>query len=213
MTATTPHLSPKPWLRIWIHPRSTVRELLVAPSGLTIWVLAMVSGIGQSLVQGAQNNVGAKAPVLTILSVSALVGAIWGLLQLHVLALLLYLVGRWTSGKATFQQVRAVIAWAEIPHVVLVASWLLGTVFFGRLLFVNTEALGASPPPALLFGMMLVYLTSLVCLSWSFVILVQGLAEAQGMSAWKSLGSILTAGLMLGVVALLVVTIAIGVTR
>jgi len=161
------------------------------------------------MVQGAQNNVGAKAPLLVLLPVCALVGAIWGLLQMHVLALFLFIVGRVTTGPATFRQVRMVLAWAEVPHTVLVACWLLGAIVFGRLFFLNPEGLGLNPPPALLLGMLFVYLVSLVAVSWSLVILVKGLAEAQGISAWAALGSLLLAGLILGVSVVIVLQMVV----
>ena len=213
MTATSPTVAGSPWLRIWTHPRSTIRDLLIGPPSPAIWGLAVLNGIAQSLVQGAQNSVGARAPVAVILPSTILVGAIWGILQLHLVSGLLFLVGRWTSGRATFRQMRTVVAWSTVPQSVVVATWLIGTAVFGRLLFVDVDALGATPPPALALGMLLIFLISFTCIVWSFVILVQGLAEAQGISAWKALGTVVAAVLMFGVAVLVVITIVLGVVR
>ena len=213
MTATATSLASSPWLQIWIRPRSTVRQLLNAPSGPALWVLPISSGIGQSLIQGASNNVGAKGPVVFILLLSTVIGAIWGLLQIHFLSLLFYGVGRVTQRPATFRQVRLVLAWAEVPHVVLVASWVLAALVFGRVLFLDPDALGTNPPPLLLLGMLFVYLVSFICVAWSLVLVVKGLAEAQGTSVWWALGSVVVVAALIGVATIVILAFVVMLAR
>jgi len=168
-----------------------------------------MSGIGQSMVQSAQNNVGVRAPVLMILPATALVGAIWGLLQIHILTWFLWAAGRVTNGPATFRQVRISLAWAQVPHVVLVVCWLLAAIVFGRLFFLNPDNLGLNPPMLLLAGITAVYLVSAVCVAWSLVLLVLGFAEAEGVSAWRALGTVLVTLVAFGIAALIVMLFVI----
>jgi hypothetical protein len=187
--------------------------LLDAGPSPAIWGLSAISGIAQCLVEGQHNGVGADGPALLILLIASLGGAVWGVVQLHLLTALLYLVGLWTRGPATFRQLRTVIAWAAVPQAVVLVCWLVGTAVFGRLLYLRTDSLGSNPPPTLAFGMFLIGLTTFACALCSFGILVQGLAEAQGVSAWKATGSIIGA-VMLGVVVLLgLVMIVMGVMK
>src|SRR5437016_10455153 len=99
MTTVT-SLSPRPWLDIWLHPRATVRGLLGESPLYLELLLVAGSGVVQSMVQATSTQVGARVPGSTILLMTIVVGAAWGLLQLHVVATLLFLVGRWTGAPA-----------------------------------------------------------------------------------------------------------------
>jgi hypothetical protein len=178
-----------------------------------VWVLPILSGIAQSLVQAQSNEVGARASAASILALAVPIGAAWGLLQLVVLASSLYLVGRWTGSSATFAQIRAVIAWAAVPQAALLVCWLAGTALWGRLLYMNPDVAAPIGGASFALGLLAIGLATLTCVIWAFVILVKGLAEARGGSAWQALGNIIVAGLMVGVAAMVVAVIAVGVTH
>ena len=204
MTGLAPTIPP-PWISIWRHPRATIRSILSGQAHSLSWLaLAAVSGVAQTLVRGEQNNIGARAPLLWILVAAVLIGVVWGVVQLHVLTASLYLVGRWSGDKATFRDLRMAIAWSQVPQVVVFASWLIAAVFLGRGVFRVAESLG--PGEVLIaFALFALSLVTLVCVVWSLVILVNGLAEAQRISGAMAVFHLIGAGLMLGVAALVFV--------
>ena len=206
---TTPtQTSPSPWLHIWVHPRATVRGLLGNSPLYVELLLAAGSGVVQSMVQGNSNQVGARIPGSAILVASLVVGAAWGLLQLHLVAALLYLVGKWTGAPAPFSGLRTALAWAAVPQIAVLPLWVLGTLIFGRLLYMDAELALARMPLAVLAQAILV-LGTFVCAGWWLVLQVIGVAEVQHVSAWRALGHFVVAGLMLGAVAILIVFVVI----
>jgi hypothetical protein len=206
MTAPPP-LKRAPWRDIWIHPRRTVRELVAAGPNHAALLFPVAWGVVQSLFQGAQNNVGARAPVALIVVMTFAIGSVWGLLQVHVLSGLVYLVGRWTGAKADYYPVRTAVAWGTLPAAASLVLWMLGTLAFGRALFLNDQSLAATRRPDLLIGIGLIYLTTAALWLWSAVIIVGGIAEVQGGSIWRAVGTIVVGLVMFAVVVVLVVTV------
>jgi hypothetical protein len=177
-----------------------------------VWLFPMLSGITQSLVQAQSNGVGARMGAAVIISFAVPIGAVWGLLQLFVLAASVYFAGRWIQGRATFIQLRTVIAWAAVPQVVLLAMWLAATAFWGRVLYVDPDFAVPMGGPLFALGLLVLGLTTITAVIWSLIILAKGIAEAQGWSAWKALGNVIVAALMVGVAAMLVALIVVVLT-
>ena len=203
MTATALP-KPAPWRHIWTQPRATLRGLVDSGPNHSALIISAAWGVVQSLFQGAQNNVGARAPVWAIVLMAIPIGAIWGLLQLYLLTGLVYVVGRWTGARAPFGHLRTVVAWASFPLAVTLVPWLLGTLLFGRFFFLSADAAATTGSVGLLLGIAVLYLATLGLWVWSLVVLVPGLAEILGVSAAKAIG-IIVAGLLTFGVGILVV--------
>jgi len=195
-------------LRIWTHPRATVRELLGHSPLYVELLLVAGSGVIQSIVQGMSNHVGARLPGFIILLGTLVIGTLWGLLQLHVIATPLYYVGKWTGAPARFRDLRTALAWAAIPQVAILPFWLLGTLVFGRFLYVEPELALARMPLAVL-AQGLLSLATLLCSGWWLVLQVFTVAEVQGVSAWRGLGNLFAAVAMIAVAVVLVVFVVL----
>ncbi len=196
---------------MWLHPRATVRELLNTSSLQVELLLAAGSGILQSIVQGISNNVGVRFSSAMIVLSTVVLGATWGLLQLHVFAVTLYLVGRWTGAPAQFRHLRTALAWAAVPQVAMLPFWLLGTLVFGRFLYVDPQAAMARMPAVL--AQVVLALATLVCCGWWLVLEVFAVAEVQRVSAWRALGNFVAAALVCGVVVVLLVLVVAFINR
>jgi hypothetical protein len=150
------------------------------------------------------NHVGARLPGFMILLWTLVIGAVWGLLQLHVIATPLYYVGKWTGAPARFGDLRTALAWSAIPQVAILPLWVLGTLVFGRFLYLEPEVVLTRMPFAVL-AQGLLSLGTLVCCGWWLVLQVFTVAEVQGVSAWRALGNLIAAVAMVaGAVTLLV---------
>lgn len=194
-----------PWLSIWTQPRDTVRYLVATDPDRHVLQLAMAGGVAQSLAQAMESGVGDKVDLAVILLMSLVIGSVFGLLMLYLGSALLHWTGRWIGGRATREQLRTAVGWSNVPVVVLLfaAGPLLGIA--GRVPFMSEQTLvagGVGLPAAAatgVFGIAMVVLTV-----WAFVILLKGVGEVQGFSAWKAWGNVLFAGaaVLLPIVAL-----------
>ena len=212
MTTIAPTTS-APWLRIWTHPRVTIREQLARGSSAAVWIIPLFSGIAQTLVRVADRDLGLRASAGMILVLAIPIGAIWGVVQLYILAGLLYLVERANKGRATFGQLRIALAWAAVPQVVVVAIWIIGTLLAGRFLYMDPDRAVASGAGWTVLTIAFTNLASAVCAIWWLVLSVFTVAEAQGGSAWRALGTMILAALILGVVALLAIVVVVALSH
>ena len=198
-----------PLLQVWIHPRATVRQALAVPPSPALWLLAAASGLASSLVRAQGHNLGAQAPVRFIWLLAVPIGGAVGLVEWHVLAGLLWLVGRLQDGQAGFRRLRTAVVWSGVPQLVVIASYLVSTLVVGRLAFVDADFVIATRARSLVVGMVLSAVVLLTCGVWSLVILVQGVAEAQNITAPQAMGHVLLVLLLAVVIVFVVVGIMI----
>ncbi len=114
-----------PWLSIWWHPRSTIRQIVDTNPRRSVLLIMMSVGVAGVLMQGARflNRSGLPVPIffLMLLGLGAVVGLIW----LYLFGWLYRWVGSWLGGQAKNVEVRAAIAWAQVPTL---AGWLLWVI-------------------------------------------------------------------------------------
>jgi hypothetical protein len=122
------------------------------------------------------------------------------------------MTGRWIGGEAEPDPIRTALAWGNLPNVAGLLLWLPALALFGREMFTEaTPALEAQPWLAVLY--LPLGMAWFVLGLWSLVLLLKGIGEVQGFTAWKALGNLLLAGLVIVVpVALFVVGVAL-ITR
>jgi len=191
------------WFQMWRGPRSGVRRAVTEGAVWgALWV-AVASGMVQSFMSGADKHVGTRATAATIVVVAMAVGAVWGLVQLALLATLLYVVGRWTNSRAHFGQLCTALGWAQVPLSAALPLWLIGTLVLGRVLYIDPQEVewsGAAGP--LLVA--LVFLGTAACAIWSWILMVKAVAEIEGVKSWTAFGHIILALTCLGVAVMLV---------
>ena len=209
MFDTTAEISaPNPWISIWTEPRATIRYLVSTDPGRSVVALAVLGGIAQSLSQAIDQGLGEELSIPMILLFAAGFGSIAGLLALYLGSYLVQWTGRWIGGEGSLPKIRTALGWANVPMVVHLGFTFLLIPVLGQVLFLTEESkvqsLGAGGAMAfLLYG-----LAAMVLGIWSFVILLKGLGEVQGFSAWKAWGNLVLALLpfvALGVIAAILI--------
>ena len=153
-----------------------------------IFVLAAIGGFANALDRASLKSMGDEAPLVFILIVSLIAGAIGGIFALYVLGAVLQWTGRWIGGKATASQVRAAIAW---PHVI--TAWGL-LIWIPELLIFDQELFTTHMPrveSSLLLILLLAafYSLEMTIFVWFVVVALKCLGEAQGFSAWRAIGN------------------------
>lgn len=187
------------FLTIWLQPRDTIRRIVRRNPRYFVIALAAIAGITSSLSSMPGRSGGAEDSVRQLLLVAFLAGPLLGLLGVFLGGWLVRLTGRWLlEGRGGAREVRAALAWGELPGVVALPLWLLATAAFGTAVLAQRtfDLVGASPVYAL-FAISIVGLRT-----WGLILTAHTVAEVQGYrSAWKGLLNLLLAVLLIGLVA------------
>lgn len=195
----------EPWITIWTRPRATVRWLVENHPERNLLLLAALGGITQVLDRAVWRSLGDRLPLLTILGFAVVGGIITGIAAMYLGSALLRWTGSWLGGKASPEEVRTAVAWANVPLVVALALWIPELALFGKELFTSaTPQIDSSP--ALLAALIVFGLLDLTLAVWAVVIFVTGLSEVQGFSVWKAAGN---AALTLVVILLPIAAVAL----
>jgi len=196
-----------PFLTIWLRPRDTIRGIVKTNPSHHVIPLAMCGGIVQALNQASARNAGDHLSLSAILGLAIVAGPIGGLVGLYFWGWLFALAGRWLGGRAENDEVRAAIAWGMVPMLASIPILGVQLGFFGHAIFTSQPPNLDSRPE---LGLILAAtgILEIVFGIWSFVALVKCIGEVQRFSAWRALGSILLAGLLI-VVPLIVLLVLI----
>ena len=183
-------LSINPWTAMWVRPRETIRQIVQVAPGYMYPLLCFIYGFPMTM-QLAQNfSLGSRFPLVVILIGAVILAAILGALMINIGTALLSWTGKWIGGTGTFQQIRAAVAWSNMPSVVNIILWVINIGFFGSRIFrsdfIETPFVGNE-----LSLIMLTAIIQLVIAVWAFIIILNALAEVQGFSAWKAFLNIL----------------------
>lgn len=194
-----------PWRSIWIRPRETVRYLVQRGPGPMVLVLAALGGISQFLDRASIAAMGDTYTTSFIVLLAILLGPALGIIGLYIGGWLFAWTGRWIGGQGSAPDVRIALAWATVPVVFGLLVWMFNLAVIGGDLF-TTYMPGVEARPILAIVMMFTGLITIALGIWSLVIMLHGIAEVHGFSAWKALGTVL-----LGLVPLFGLVFVIGI--
>lgn len=209
------HATLNPWRSMWLHPRLTVRHLINTNPRYAVLLLAIASGICNVISESIDSDLASRFNLATILGLLLLTGAVAGIIGLYVGGWLIGWTGSWIKGQASNEHIRTALAWSNVPTLWLLLVWLIMIAATGLEFFANqTPNLDASPLLALV--MLAGWIATVVLGIWSLVLLVAGIAEAQGFSIPKAIGNLLLAFLMvlvfwaiIGVIAAIVIPLVL----
>lgn len=184
-----------PWLGMWTQPRETVRALVATDPHRAVLLLAGLAGIAQVLENASSRNVGDTLPLFAIVASALLIGPFAGIIGVYISGALLAWTGRWIGGAAPPLHIRTAVAWAALPHVFALVLWVPTVALLGIEAFTAESTL--LEDSLLVSLMMMFYWLTLAALAiWSFVLMLHGVGEVQGFSAWRALGNVLLSALV-----------------
>jgi hypothetical protein len=187
----------KPWLSIWIRPRTTIRAIIDSNPNRFIILLALFMGMNQGLNRVSSikfwddSNISINLP--TIIIISLIIGAIGGIVSLYFFGALYRWVGSLFGGRANSSQVRAAFAWASIPSTLAILLWIPNLALYGGDMFTDTTPLiNSNPIPFLCLSTIdwILYL-------WSLVLIILCISEVHRISIWRSIITFVTPALIL----------------
>jgi hypothetical protein len=149
-------------------------------------LLCFIYGLPMAL-QLAQNfSLGNRFHVAGIIGGSLILAMILGVIMINIATALFSWTGKWIGGVGTYQQIRAAVAWSNMPSIVNIAIWMINIAVFGVRIFRSdfVESTFAGNELSIIF---MTAVVQLVVAVWAFIITLKALGEVQGFSAWKAL--------------------------
>ncbi len=179
-----------PWVRIWIRPRTTMREAFETASLKHVLLLASLFGVVTFIEAASSESWGESIPLPWLLTMSASIGPAFGIAGLYIFSAILKLIGRLVGGKAESSRIRTAVAYGYIPWIWSLPAWALGITLGGIEFFRNQPERTVSDPLAigLTIGLVLVLLPVFFALIvLAIIVSCKCYGEAQGFSAWLAL--------------------------
>lgn len=175
-----------PWLNVWVHPRQTIRAIVDTNPNYRFYILAAIYGF-PTLLQVAQSFSLAQTTSLPIIIGIALVlSVLVGWVGITILTALLFWTGKWIGGAGTYRNIRAAVAWSNVPNIVDVAIWVILMFTFGSQLFTQEFANTPFTGTALTIVTTL-FFVQVIAAVWGFILFLKMVGEVQGFSAWRAL--------------------------
>jgi len=197
----------EPFLSIWVRPRATIRRIVDTNPTMHFFALVCLAAFFNSLNQASNRSVGDRMPTWAVLLMAAALSPL-AIPLIYLLARL----GRWTGAKlggvASEKEVRAAVAWSNVPMIELsLIVWPLGLVLFGDEIFRTAAPSVDASPPALSVALLLV---GVAILMWSSVVGIKCFAEVHRFSAWKAIGAgVMALGVALGLILAVAIVVVI----
>jgi hypothetical protein len=175
-----------PWLHIWFEPKKTIRSIVNTNPKYGFLFLSAVYGLPLAFNLAQTFALTPAVPLWAIVIGSFILCTFLGIIGISVSAWLLQLAGRWIGGKGNFQEVRAAVAWSNVPNCVTVIMWFILLGIFGSQAF--SHAFPETQFVGYLAGILfLIMLIETIVSVWGFIILLNTLAEVQGFSVWRAI--------------------------
>lgn len=198
-----------PWIEIWSKPRETIRDIIQHNPSYNIFILSAIYGFPALLSLAQYLLLGKVFTLLPILILSAILAPIWGYIFFSFISFIIYQVGKWIGGIGKYKEVRAVLAWSNLPMIVNVIAWLVIIGIFGILLF---QGLGDKIQLSRweIFLVLFLLLAQLIALIFSIVLFFRMLSEVQAFSIWKAILNTILALIFLLVVLIVLAIVVKG---
>lgn len=188
-----------PFWNMWIRPKDTIRSIVEKNPKSGFWWLSLLYGINFMFFLSQVFYLAHSLPFWGIIVGSLVLATPVGALLITVYSFLVLWLGKLIKGNADFMQVRAAVSWSVVTNIVNVVVWVIYIIMFGSMVFLPSfnvmHFTGAASVIITICGW-----ATLIAAIWSIVILVQGLGEVQGFSAWMGLLNVVLASVAVTVI-------------
>lgn len=201
-------VSRHPLVTVMIRPRQTMEAILAAERDRLAIPLILLATFSHTLVEERYEGLGDVAELLPglgalIIVLAATLAVMFTVALFYAFSYLLTWTGRLLGGKADSGAVRAALAWGSVPYVWALVYRLPARILYGEKLILpvfgrespgGAESLDwASLPAGMLAVLIACVLLEVVFAIWFVIVINKCLGEAQGFSAWRALGNMLSA--------------------
>jgi hypothetical protein len=185
----------RPWLTIWTKPKQTIRQIVDYDVEYYVMPLAAASGIFQALDNASERAMGDTISLPILLALVFLSGAIGGVITIYLSGAIFRWTGSWFGGQASSQQVRAAVAWASIPDVLMLLIYIPIILFAGRDWFTSSAEFVNTPVGV--FIVLVLGAMAILLVFWRLFLMVACLAEVHRFTARRALATLFTGAFVL----------------
>ena len=104
-----------PWIKMWLKPKESIRKIINYNPNHRLLVLSYLYGFVSLISLSQSMAVGSAINVILMLIICLIVAPIWGYLVFSFSSLFIFYTGKWIHGSANYKQIRAAIAWSNVP--------------------------------------------------------------------------------------------------
>jgi len=186
-----------PWLTMWASPKSTIRSIVDYNPNFRLFILSTIYGF-VSLISSSQSfAIGETINFYLVLLLCLILAPIWGYIIFSISSFFVYFTGKWIKGQAKYKEVRAAIAWSNIPMIGNIVLWVVLFIIFKQDILKNFPGSFAitNSQRGILFAILL---SQLILSIWFLVLYVNSLAEVQRFSVGKAILNIIIALIIFG---------------
>jgi len=176
----------RPLQDVWLRPRRVFREMASRPVGHLDYLLGAGQGMVGWLAWSRAQNAGATDTIAEILGKGAVIGSIFGIASLYVMAAIYVRLGNRAGGAATRNQVIHVLAYGGVPVAVSLVIWVLTALLAGEAAFVQVPRPDIEGFVALLLRAQ--FVAYVLLMIWSVVLQVMGFSEILGLLTRNAFG-------------------------
>ncbi len=199
-------LTINPWLGILNQPRRTIRAIVDVDPERHVLLISALMGIVGLLGINDGTDESANLELMYLLPIAFFAGPIVGILLVWLVGVIYQWSARALGGVATYAEMRAAYAWSAVPSLYSIPIVLLTAV-----------SLSPEVKPTLGDGIVAIIALSAICSLvvgiWSFVILLNTIAEVSRFSRWKAFGTMLLPGIIAAVVALVILAMVFAISN
>lgn len=178
-------LDVNPWVKIWTSPKITIQKIVNYNPSYQFGLLCFIYGLLWCLSMAQTLMLGHYYSVTSLLIISALLASPIGFVFMSISTGFFYLAGKLFRGTADFKNVRAVVAWANVPSLIALVTWAVLVGRYGSDIFIT-----ASPDVSGAFSLGdFCMILQTIAAVWSMVVLIAGIAQVQHFSNLRAVGS------------------------
>ena len=199
-----------PWTSMWLKPRATIQQIIDDNPERSVLLLSAIVGIGSVLDRASMKSSGDNMGLTMILIMAVIAGPIGGIFSLYIGSALLRWTGGWIGGDGTSEDIRAAYAWSGVPLIWAMILWVPQLILFQEELF-TTDTPRMDESTSMAFLMIGFGLAEITIAAWSGVVFLKSLGQVQGFSAWKALGNMMLATMVVLVPIIIIIILVVTV--
>ena len=196
-------LSTNPWFTMWAEPRKTIRMIVDANPKKGFYVLAAITFFSDYLMSAGRYFATYSTQFFLTTLFMLILSPFLGALLFYIVGWVLKITGGWLNGHAPAVNLRAVVAWANLPRIIVLFLAFVLLLFAPNYYFTPLVS-----GPVFLFIRFILFVTWI----WQVVIFVVGISEVQRFSIGKAIGNYLL-NLLVFVVFFMLVGFLVGAIR
>ncbi|HRW58618.1 MAG TPA: YIP1 family protein [Chlamydiales bacterium] len=194
-------------LKMWVHPRKTIKEVISYNPNFRFWLLSFIYGFTTLSSLFQKVNIASIFSLGIIIVALIILSTLCGYVFFSIFSYIVYLTGKWLKGTGTYKEVRAAQAYSNVTKFVnfIIVVLLIG--YYQEKIFIDSTFGSLTTIEGyVLMGLIPLYVALFI---WGIVLYIAAIAEVQKMTIAKAFFNIFLSALIYFVLYFLVASLFI----